>query len=64
MYIRGAVRRNLSTSMFYATALVSVLTVAAPNVLGCPVKASRIGADTESDDNDEPVAQNPNLGSR
>lgn len=50
MYIRGAVRRNLSTTMFYATAVVSVLTVAAPNIIGCPQRSSRIGADTEDDD--------------
>ena len=44
MYVSGAVRRNLTTSVFYATGLISVLTVTAPTLFPCPVSHG-VGAD-------------------
>lgn len=45
MYISGAVRRNLTTSVFYATGVISVFTVVAPTLFPCPVD-HRVGADS------------------
>lgn len=46
MYMRGSVRRGLTTTMFYTTMAIAVLTVAAPQVLPCPVPRG-VGADSE-----------------
>lgn len=38
MYIRAATRKNFTTSLFTTTALIAVFTVAAPQLMPCPVK--------------------------
>ena len=37
MYIRAATRKNFTTSLFTTTALIAVFTVAAPQLMPCPV---------------------------
>lgn len=37
----------MTTSIFYATAAISVLTVAAPQIIGCPAHKTRVGADSK-----------------
>lgn len=50
--MRGSVRRGLTTTMFYATMAVSILTVAAPQILPCPVPRG-VGADGKDKNNKE-----------
>ena len=46
MYMRGSLRRGLTTTMFYTTMAIAVLTVAAPQVLPCPVQPRGVGAES------------------
>lgn len=47
MYIRAAVRSKLTTSLFSTTFLIAILTVAAPQLVGCPAKQPHLGADNK-----------------
>lgn len=45
MYIRAATRTRLTTSLFSTTFLIAILTVAAPQLFGCPAAPSHLDAD-------------------
>ena len=45
MFMRAAHRSKLTTSLFSTTFIIAVLTVAAPQIIGCPVKPNQLGAD-------------------
>lgn len=48
MHIKASTRTRLTTSLFSTTFLIAILTVAAPQLVGCPATPSHLGADDGS----------------
>lgn len=45
MFMKAASRARLTTSLFSTTFIIAVLTVAAPQLVPCPVTPNHLGAD-------------------
>lgn len=47
MFMRASARSKLTTSLFSTTFIIAVLTVAGPQIIGCPAKPGQLDADAK-----------------